>query len=215
MMLSRLTRIIAFAGGMWGSGMSLVLLANHQLDALPFIIFLLLSNGTVATIAVWGTIKPFWRATTWVGIGCLLIYLTYLSRFSIGAYLIPGAGLILLAGALAIANASTSLIQVRATTDPSAEATRTTQTNWGEIDSRLHELTPRELEVLILIAEGRSNKEIASKLVISPNTVRHHVHQLLSKLNCSSRGEAAALARVAGLFPMNRPDADQSTSDAD
>lgn len=200
---------------MWGSGLSLTLLTSYQLDALPFLLFLLLSNVIAVVIAVWGETKPFWRATAWLGIGGLLSYLTYLSRFSIGAYLIPAAGLILLAGVLAIANASITIRQSRTSTEPSGGSIQITRTRLGEIDSRLHELTPRELEVLIQIAKGRSNQEIANALVISPNTVRHHVHQLLRKLNCSSRGEAAALARAAGLYPVDTTGADQSAPDAD
>jgi DNA-binding NarL/FixJ family response regulator len=52
-------------------------------------------------------------------------------------------------------------------------------------------LTPREKEVLCLIASGLSNKEIADSLAIAPNTVKNHVHNLLEKLNVSSRHEAA------------------------
>ena len=72
-----------------------------------------------------------------------------------------------------------------------------------EIDPRLGGLTQRELEVLILIAKGRSNKEIANVLVISLNTVRHHVHQILQKLDCASRVEAASIAIASGLLSAN------------
>lgn len=53
------------------------------------------------------------------------------------------------------------------------------------------ELTFREREVLCLITRGLSNKEIADSLAIAPNTVKNHVHNLLEKLNVSSRHEAA------------------------
>jgi two-component system nitrate/nitrite response regulator NarL len=52
-------------------------------------------------------------------------------------------------------------------------------------------LTFREREVLCLITRGLSNKEIADSLAIAPNTVKNHVHNLLEKLNVSSRHEAA------------------------
>jgi DNA-binding NarL/FixJ family response regulator len=52
-------------------------------------------------------------------------------------------------------------------------------------------LTPREAEVLALISKGLSNKEIAERLSIAPNTVKNHVHNLLSKLDVRSRHEAA------------------------
>jgi DNA-binding NarL/FixJ family response regulator len=62
------------------------------------------------------------------------------------------------------------------------------------------DLTPRERDVLRLITEGKSNQEIASHLVISSNTVRHHVHQVLRKVGASSRHEAAEMARAAAWF---------------
>lgn len=54
-------------------------------------------------------------------------------------------------------------------------------------------LTPRELEVLKLLAAGKTNKEIAWILRITVNTAKKHVSQILSKLNVSSRMEAALL----------------------
>src|SRR5262249_31441545 len=55
-------------------------------------------------------------------------------------------------------------------------------------------LTERELEVLRLVASGRSNRDIATELFISPKTASVHVSNILAKLGVSSRGEAAALA---------------------
>ena len=55
-------------------------------------------------------------------------------------------------------------------------------------------LTPREQEVLELLAEGRSNREIAAKLFIAPKTASVHVSNILAKLGASSRTEAAAIA---------------------
>lgn len=56
-------------------------------------------------------------------------------------------------------------------------------------------LTGRELEVLALIEQGASNKEIACKLGIELQTVKNHVHNVIGKLNVRRRGEAAAAAR--------------------
>lgn len=53
-------------------------------------------------------------------------------------------------------------------------------------------LTGRELEVLELIGQGMSNKEIAERLVIEVGTVKNHVHSILEKLHVNSRGDAAA-----------------------
>jgi DNA-binding NarL/FixJ family response regulator len=61
------------------------------------------------------------------------------------------------------------------------------------------ELTEREREVLDLLARNYKNSEIAEKLVISSKTVRNHVSTVLSKLQASSREEAARQARQAGF----------------
>ncbi|WP_275412830.1 ATP-binding protein [Planotetraspora phitsanulokensis] len=61
-------------------------------------------------------------------------------------------------------------------------------------------LTPRELEVLRLVAAGRSNREIAAELFISAKTASVHVSNILPKLGVSSRGEAAAAAHRLSLL---------------
>ncbi len=61
-------------------------------------------------------------------------------------------------------------------------------------------LTGRELEVLRLVAAGRSNREIAAELFISPKTASVHVSNILAKLGAASRGEAAAKAHTLRLF---------------
>jgi DNA-binding NarL/FixJ family response regulator len=53
-------------------------------------------------------------------------------------------------------------------------------------------LTPRELEVLELLSEGKSNRQIALALGIRPDTVTHHVTEVLTKLNVENRAAAAA-----------------------
>ncbi|WP_308209214.1 helix-turn-helix transcriptional regulator [Actinoallomurus purpureus] len=60
-------------------------------------------------------------------------------------------------------------------------------------------LTPRELEVLRLVADGRSNREIAGRLFISAKTASVHVSNILAKLQVASRGEAAAAAHRLGI----------------
>jgi len=61
-------------------------------------------------------------------------------------------------------------------------------------------LTGRELEVLRLVAAGRSNREIAAELFISPKTASVHVSNILGKLSAATRGEAAAKAHALRLF---------------
>jgi len=61
------------------------------------------------------------------------------------------------------------------------------------------DLTPREQEVLHLVADGKSNQEIAYLLRISESTVEKHVSSLLTKLNVASRVEAAVQAVRKGL----------------
>ncbi len=61
-------------------------------------------------------------------------------------------------------------------------------------------LTPRETEVLRLVAAGASNAAIAAELFISPKTVSVHVSSILAKLGASNRGEAAAIAHRRGLL---------------
>jgi DNA-binding NarL/FixJ family response regulator len=56
------------------------------------------------------------------------------------------------------------------------------------------ELTPQEMQVLALIAEGKTNREIAGALFLSEGTVRNYVSSILSKLGVSNRAEAAAYA---------------------
>ena len=60
-------------------------------------------------------------------------------------------------------------------------------------------LSPRELEVLRLIAAGKSNQQIADELVISPNTVGRHVSNIFNKLGFANRAEAATYALRQGL----------------
>jgi NarL family two-component system response regulator LiaR len=66
-----------------------------------------------------------------------------------------------------------------------------------------HDLTPREREVLALLVEGKTNKQIAMRLSLSPGTVRIYVSEILSKLGVSNRTEAAAMALREGLVAVD------------
>jgi LuxR family maltose regulon positive regulatory protein len=65
-------------------------------------------------------------------------------------------------------------------------------------------LTDHELEVMALLAQRLSNKEIATQLVISPATVRNHTHNIFDKLNVKGRREAVAKASELGILSAER-----------
>ena len=70
---------------------------------------------------------------------------------------------------------------------------------WREQPEALAELTPRELEVLRLLARGSSNAEIARELVLGDATVKTHVARIFAKLDLHDRAQAVVLAYETGL----------------
>jgi DNA-binding NarL/FixJ family response regulator len=72
----------------------------------------------------------------------------------------------------------------------------------------LERLTPREREVLALVGRGRSNAEIAERLVVSPLTAKTHVARLFSKLQARDRAQLVVAAYESGLVVPGRDDAD-------
>jgi DNA-binding NarL/FixJ family response regulator len=68
------------------------------------------------------------------------------------------------------------------------------------LDALIEELTPREHEVLQLLAEGFPNREIARRLGVSDHTVKFHVHALLGKLGAHTRTEAVSRAARRGMI---------------
>lgn len=85
------------------------------------------------------------------------------------------------------------LAEVRAFLGVSAE-----EGGSGPSHGAFPELTPREAQVLALVARGLSNEAIAAELVLTPKTVRNYVSRIYDKLGVQSRAQAIVLAREAG-----------------
>ena len=73
------------------------------------------------------------------------------------------------------------------------------------LEAMLEQLTPRQLEVAVLIANGYSNQQIAERLVLTSGTVANHVAQLLERLGMDSRAQVAALIGELGLHHNGHP----------
>ncbi len=84
--------------------------------------------------------------------------------------------------------------------EPLLDALKTVGSTPSRSEGPSDALTPREAEILALVAEGRSNGEIAKQLFISAKTVSVHVSHILGKLGAAGRTEAAAIARRRGLL---------------
>ena len=69
----------------------------------------------------------------------------------------------------------------------------------GRAGDRLADLTPRETEVLVLVAEGLSNAEISGRLFLSPATTKTHVSRILTKVGARDRAQLVAIAYDSGL----------------
>jgi DNA-binding NarL/FixJ family response regulator len=86
---------------------------------------------------------------------------------------------------------------------PARHAARRLLADLGEPDSTepasSHGLTPREREILALLAQGMTNPQIAARLVISTKTAEHHVGAILRKLGVRTRSEAAVRAATMEL----------------
>lgn len=104
----------------------------------------------------------------------------------------------LVAGIRAVASGD-ALLAPSVTRRVIAEFVRRPPASASRLEPRLQELTPRELEVLKLIATGMSNAEIANHLVVSNTTVKTHVARVLMKLDLRDRVQAVVLAYQSGL----------------
>ena len=71
------------------------------------------------------------------------------------------------------------------------------------LDQPVEALTPRELEVLRLMAQGLPNRKIAEQLLVNERTIKHHVSEILSKLGVNNRTQAITFAATHGLITFN------------
>ncbi len=86
-----------------------------------------------------------------------------------------------------------------------ADFARSAPAQATDVAAQIDLLTEREREVMVLIARGRSNAEIATDLFVGDATVKTHVGRILSKLNLASRAQAVALAYETGLVVPGHP----------
>lgn len=93
-----------------------------------------------------------------------------------------------------------------------ARLTRRRMKDSASHDTRLASLTPREREVVSLIGEGASNKEIASRLMMTEHTVKAHLTTIFRKLGLSGRVQLALLANQSGRGPTSPPGSDDRSA---
>jgi DNA-binding CsgD family transcriptional regulator len=196
-LLGYISRSCAFLGGLIGLGISATMLftiiSDQNWSAAPFLILLAIGNLLVLVFSL-RALKNGRLFLILGGFGLIQAFVIYLARFSIGVYLIPPTVLLLIAALLDLIHNKIHIKgnqSFRAIQNPDSPSIN--QLNTGE--KLTSNLTSRERQVLMMIMQALSNQEIARSLFISQNTVRHHVHQILKKLNCSSRAQAAVIGR--------------------
>ena len=121
-------------------------------------------------------------------------------RAGASGYLLKNADPDRLADAIRAVHAGTSIL------DPAVTKKVICRANRADAAPALTErLTPREREVLQLVAEGATNAEVAETLCLAVGTVKNHVSHILGKLGARSRAEAARLAMEWGLLTSDGP----------
>lgn len=171
-----------------------------------------LDGAQVAVLGIDGDVRGIWRScdhlqTLGIELVALVLLLPGRSEFEMTA----AASI----GAAAVLPRSASVAALREAVDVVADGRRLVAPGMAErmLDdfagmlrrsrerSRI-DLTAREVEVLQLVAEGRSNRAIAGSLHIADNTVKNHVRRIMEKLGAGSRTEAVALAVRSGVLVM-------------
>jgi DNA-binding NarL/FixJ family response regulator/class 3 adenylate cyclase len=129
-------------------------------------------------------------------------------RIGASGFLLKDAPADRLLDAVRVAAAGEALLAPSVTRRLIEQFARTGSPEPGTVPVKLAELTPRELEVLQLVARGLSNGEIAAELVLGENTVKTHVAHLLSKLGLRDRVQAVVLAYETGFVTAELAPAD-------
>ncbi|MER5771553.1 response regulator transcription factor [Streptomyces sp. NPDC001985] len=125
-------------------------------------------------------------------------------RAGASGFLLKDASADELAHAVRVVAAGDALLAPNITRRLISEFSRMTGTARAPLRERVGELTERETEVLLLIARGMSNAEIAARLVVAEQTVKTHVGRVLVKLGVRDRTQAAVLAYETGLVRPSR-----------
>src|SRR5215207_8476434 len=126
-------------------------------------------------------------------------YIYWALRIGASGFLLKDAPADRLLDAVRVAAAGDALLAPSVTRRLIEQFARGGNAEPGTVPAKLAELTPRELEVLQLVARGLSNGEIAAELVLGENTIKTHVAHLLGKLGLRDRVQAVVLAYETGF----------------
>jgi DNA-binding NarL/FixJ family response regulator len=161
-------------------------------------------DGIAATRAVLAQARPAPRVLVVTAFG-IDEYVYEALRAGASGFLLKNAPPEDLVGAVRVIAAGDSLLAPRVTTRLIEAFVRQPATPPAP-PAALNELTPREREVLTLVARGLSNSEIADQLLVSRGTVKTHVERILMKLDLRDRTQAVVLAYETGLITPGQAD---------
>ena len=185
--------VIGQADGGRSALSQLAVLANH--GELPDVILMDLLMPDLDGIAATAEIKGRWPEVA------VLAVTSFLEEAKVRDALQAGASGYLLKDAEAdeVAAAIRAIATGRVHLAPAVAATLVTAIRVPK--PARAELTPREHEVIVLVAQGRTNQQIATRLGVTERTARTHVSNILAKLGLTSRTQAAMWAAREGLVP--------------